>query len=789
MTTAPNSWEFDKFPTKLSKTFKQYVENNLKNEEFKSLFWNFFEDSYLHQCFSLYIRNSIRYNLERFLYSILRNYTIRHFSWKQYCVSMKCIREYKTWSDKTKRIARKMLSDLYLYTIENIHLNIVDFNELKENKEFLIQEERRTTLGKNEYFLDRISTNFPLDSSLDQLHFIAEGQMITRDYKSSKANILNLNISNSQIKALLIGFYQSEEQQPLLLRYFLYLFRYSLMSMNKEPHSITDFTFEVFKKQYRFYQNQRLNELTLVFNEKSYKLSRYLVRFYMYLCKVIKEQHIQHNIFEGTFYNEHILGKKCFSVYYEKGYKLIHYNPFEEVPLENRWQLIPSDGYANTNKNRPCGIDFLQIKDKSLREDLKYYAWKQTSMSVRTMARNIYTIIEFLNFISSYKQLNKFGENVYVNADLLEQWSFYIGGKETNTNTINGYIKGCRSFLKFYKKKYQIPILLIDMLRQKPQDYDGGNPMTKHDINLFSKKFQEKRSQSIMGELCYIIFNLATTTKIRFGEILNLERDCILEKYEQAGVIKYYSKGSGNQKIKVTLTIEKINLIEKAASLTENAYSKASTDIKKYIFLKEDDQIKGRIIDFTWQFWNVFSKNQKELEGQLDGKYRPYDLRSTFINNIYTEGINDKIPTSVIVQMSGNSIHTAKKYYRKATEAQTYAEIFAGVTVSSVDVYGNILEEKDIEVLNPVEDGLGGCNQGSCVIEEEQYECLICPHFATTTNRIPLFKKHITRLKTLKEGILNSQERGIIEAQLKLYTAYYVKLLEKNGGEQDGEKV
>ena len=107
-----------------------------------------FEDSYLNQCLSVYVRNSIRYNLDRFLYSILKNYTIQHFSWKQYCVSMKCIREYKTWSDQTKRIARIMLSDLYLYTIENRHLNMVDFNKLKENKEFLIQEERRTTLGK-----------------------------------------------------------------------------------------------------------------------------------------------------------------------------------------------------------------------------------------------------------------------------------------------------------------------------------------------------------------------------------------------------------------------------------------------------------------------------------------------------------------------------------------------------------------------------------------------------------------------------------------------------------------
>ncbi|WP_241745567.1 hypothetical protein, partial [Bacillus thuringiensis] len=70
MITATKSLKFDKFPIKLSKTFKQYVENHLKNEEFKSLFWKFFENSYLNQCFSLYVRNSIRYNLERFLYSI-----------------------------------------------------------------------------------------------------------------------------------------------------------------------------------------------------------------------------------------------------------------------------------------------------------------------------------------------------------------------------------------------------------------------------------------------------------------------------------------------------------------------------------------------------------------------------------------------------------------------------------------------------------------------------------------------------------------------------------------------
>ena len=71
--------------------------------------------------------------------------------------------------------------------------------------------------------------------------------------------------------------------------------------------------------------------------------------------------------------------------------------------------------------------------------------------------------------------------------------------------------------MKFYKNKYQIPILLIDMLKQKPQDYDGGNPMTKHDINSFSKSFKKKVTEYYGRTLLYN-FNLATTTKIRLGK-------------------------------------------------------------------------------------------------------------------------------------------------------------------------------------------------------------------------------------------------------------------------------
>lgn len=766
-----------KLSSEVTEGLKQHIENHLKDKEFKSLFLDFFENVYSQQVFTLSDRGAVHKYFEQWLITIFENYTIELISWEQYCLSMKSIRA-RNWGDlcPAQRMARKMLSSFYYYFIENEYMDTKGLTELKEQKEFLIWEERKSSKMKeflSEYLLDRIGTNFPLESSTKQLH------LISGDDKRSPI-ILNLNISNEEIKTLLLGFYLSEahSKQHNPLRQFIYLFRYSLMAVVKEPQSITDFTFEVFKKQYRFYQKVNFLNSTDV-----RKFSVWLTRFYVYLYKVLKEKNIQHNLFEGTLYNENILGSNAFSIYYERGYILMAYNPFEEVPFENRWQLLSTDGYANVVKNKPVGIDFTEVKDKFLREDLKHYVWKQSSMSVKTVTIGIYTVIEFLNFISSYKQLNELSGNNYVDADLLEQWGFYIGSKETAT--MNQFVKRSRAYLKFYKDKYQIPEVLIDILKQKQLNYDGGQPMTKHDVDLFSKKFQEQRLRGIIGELCYIIFCLAVTTRLRFGEILALERDSILEKSEQTGVIQYYSKTTGRQKIKVTLAMEKINLIEEAIRLTEDAHSKASGDTGKYIFIKEDNWRKDRIIEVVWQFVNTFSNIQKELEGQLDGKYRPYSLRTTFIDNLYTEGINDGLPTSVIAEMAGNGVHTARKYYRKTTEAQEYAEMFAGVTVSGVDIYGDISEEKDIEDLNPVEQGLGGCKQEGCVIDEEQYECLICPHFATTVNRIPIFKTRITRLKKLKEITLNNQERSAIETQLKLYTAYYVKLLDKIGGEPD----
>ncbi|WP_277584994.1 site-specific integrase [Psychrobacillus antarcticus] len=771
----------DKLSKQVVTEFKVHINNYLKDEEFKSLYLVFFEDIYSQQIFKASDRFTVTKYFKDYLITIFKNHSVKSISWEQYCISMKCIRVQK-WENENsygqkriQKLARKMLSDFYNFILENESDNPKNISEIKPFKEFLIWEERNSS--KMNYFLsdnilDKIGTNFPLESSPEQLH------LIKCDEKSSPV-ILNLNINIVEIKNLLIGFYKnvSNGKKYNSIRQFIYLFRYSLLAVEKEPQSITDFSFDVFKKQYRFYQKTNIINPSV-----STKFSNHLIHFYIYLCKIIKEQNIQHNIFNGTPYNANTLGNIAFGPHYEKGYRLITYNPLEVVPSQNRWLLIPSDSYASSRKKMPFRIDFLKVKDKFLRNDLKSYIWHQSSKSIDSVATGMYSIIEFLNFSFTYNLSNKKQIN-YFTADLLEQWRLFIGSKPATT--ANNYIKGCKSYLTFYRDKYQIPQLLINSLSQRPIDFDGGNPMTKHDITLFAKKFTELKNEGITGELCYIIFNLAATSKLRLGEISALERSCIIETSDETGIIRYHTKTTGNQKMDLILPIEKINLIKEAIKITENIQSKANKDIAKFIFLKEDQHRKDRIIEFSATFEKNFRKIQKELKEQLEGKYRPYDLRSTFIDNLYIEGLTDRLPTSLIAELAGNGEHTARRYYRKKTETQDYAEMFAGVTISGVDIYGNFLIEKEVEKLNPVENGLGGCKLKGCIDDEEEYECLICHHFATTTNRINIFKKRITKLNKLKESTESLQEQNKIIALIKLHTAYYVKLLDKIGGEEN----
>lgn len=211
MKTANNLVQTTKLTSKAVAIFKQHIENHLNNEEFQSIFLNFFEANYEQQDFPSGEHSYFRKYFEDISFHLFENYTIQLISWEQYCLSMNSIRA-QGWNLSKQRIARKMLSKLYHYILENSHLDSKGFTELRENKEFLIWEER--SAGKmSEYLFEKIGTNFPPGSSINQLHLFPEGKLKIRNNGISFSNILNLNISNAEIKSLLVVFFSTKNEQ------------------------------------------------------------------------------------------------------------------------------------------------------------------------------------------------------------------------------------------------------------------------------------------------------------------------------------------------------------------------------------------------------------------------------------------------------------------------------------------------------------------------------------------------------------------------------------------------
>lgn len=82
----------------------------------------------------------------------------------------------------------------------------------------------------------------------------------------------------------------------------------------------------------------------------------------------------------------------------------------------------------------------------------------------------------------------------------------------------------------------------------------------------------------------------------------------------------------------------------------------------------------------------------------------------------------------------------------------------AKVTISDVDINGEIVFNEKSYEYNPVKDELGGCKQDSCIFEIG--ECLRYNSFITFINRIPAFEKMI---KSINVSIECTDNKVLIE--------------------------
>jgi integrase len=711
--------------------------------------------------------------------------SIETVSWGTYCKIMDWITKQR---DKHESqiigYARIHLCRIYHYILDYCKINTQSIIDLKNNRELIVSDER--TISSKVHFIDNnISTHFPINSEIENMHY----QEYIHKKGQKSFTIFNLNRTPEFIKELLKEYisYSCNGKSPQIaassFQFFIYHFNNSLLSLPKQPSEITEFTFDTFKKQYRFFKKFKKLEQLKPSPPKE------VIGFYVFLDNYCKRYSIHNNVLSNSDYNLVQFTNNLFDKYYSNGYQVIKRSKLMDTPKSDRWLVYNNENKAQQTNQVSIGINFTEIIDEDYRNDVKDYMWNHPNAFG---SKKAHVLIEFLNIVHSYKKnivsLKNHAQEAdkyFISDNVLQHYRFVIALRINKDNgTLRSYFKIVRGYLKYHKEKYKMNRLSDLILMVKGVVNQGGNPITKTDFAIIAEKIKTKKSESSFNELCYIIFNLAVTTKLRLGDITNLEVNCVIEKDELKGTgkISFHKKLSSNEKVTEILPIEKIHLIERAKELTQEARETASYEIKNYIFLKK--RRRNITIRFTFQFLNFFSKVLNELTGQLEGKYIPYNLRHTFIDTLFSEGIKENLDILTITHLTGNSAHTALKHYRKKMDIIRYAESFSGVMIADVNTNGEFIEDTKIEELNPVKEELGACKESSCIINTDgEYECLTCNFFATSLSRLTNFRNRIKKLKEQRVSVINPKQRELIDIELKLTTAYYAKILEMRGKE------
>lgn len=791
------------FTVKQLMEIKNALVNIKVSSEVNKLILNFLEELLFVEFPSSNERVQQKVNILNFLY-VLQNdiFQISDFNWENYCNLMESYRKLPK-SVNFKKNTRELISGFYIYASHKVSDTKVR-KYIRTNKKLFISNE---VLGPNDKLnnFQKITSNFPLNTS--ENHILSVG--ITKNGVIKSFSNINVNTENFFVRKILGKFIKHSLETRYLndfrYRLFFYYFEQSLKQIEKAIKRIKDFNFDTLYYQYQFYKS--------VDSEHNFKPSNSVVsilkKFYLFLDDIYFEDNGTY-LFNTSRLNKFLLEKQSFFRDLDDGYFPIYKSSQGTMPHNDRWLIQfdtnkPSARYGSYYST--LRFDFSKVVDKELIEDLKVYIWNRKDTHERL---NGPVLINFLNSATNYLNENKnviplHGVQRLFSNDFILKYRVAIemritkNSNKVKSGTINEELKEIRGYLRFYKEKYQITEITIQQLTSNKKIYNGGNPMTANDFEVIKAAMLEKRGIVENGELFFIIFKLATTTKLRLGEILNLERNCVLFKSEALGYgeVQYFSKTSYGELLTEEFLIEDIHLIDNAIKLTEEIQENAHLDLKKFIFLTYMKRNKRTVKRMSYEFCEYFNdivESQYE-KGQLENRYTPNNSRHTFINSAW-QAVEDNLISSLEIGiLTGNTAQVASQSYRKY-QTKRFIEATYMITIGDVDIKGEITEnEKDIEELQQVNEGAGGCLVNDCIKKEDDNEdkCLTCRKFATSLSRISIFEN---KLEEIQNRILSSEskvEKNYLSAKKKLYSVYlfalYNKLEERKDKEMNAEKI
>lgn len=767
-------------------------------------------------------KNKLYFNSAKIIISYIKNKSFKDIDWNMLCSVMHSdtlitfLVNHDLLTDsiisKTSKAAKQLFKGYIIYLINNINYNSSAILQLRKYRNLIKESPESVTKSylnplTRTLLEKKVLTSYPLDSSIESIYQVY-------DKNKTKSYNLNLNTSNDFLLSLLKNFVDKLSITSRITptyKIFYYFFSESFGNL-KLPNKIEDFNTNTFTQQVEYYGELpeviHFNGLLKANGKTANAIvppQRIIIQFYIYLLEYIHNSNTDYDIFNNSWITIDLLKSPFFLRYFCDGYIYTYYNPLEDIPVYDKWWLNPGEDKKKSIAmiKSSSKIDFSQITDEKLRIKLKEWVWYgYDNSNILRRKAGFAPIVEFLQFKKKYEDslksvyfLNS-SQKVEFPIELFYRFKIYYSKKYKNKKTLTEHLIFIRSFLHSIETDYNINPKCYKYLSVKKGNQDNlyGCPITPDDFHLILNEFKSLENKLEYGVLLTNIFYIATTSKLRPSEILSLERNCITYKDNDGnGTIKLKTKTSKGQYIPIELDAETIKLIESSIYISRNWCNMMQRPSdRNLIFVAKT--LNNNFGNNYQPLGGVFASNFRniilKLENKLSNYYTPYNLRDTFINIVYDnyEKYNET-DIKKLQHITGNSYNVVIKHYRKKFKIREYVETMAKVTISDVDINGNILEnEHNIKNKIEVNGDLGFCNKENCshipsLNYDPENKCLICNNFVTTLSRIKAFEKKIQSIRYELDNLdasdfIYDEKRKLLLTDLKLCCAYFTKMLE-----------
>jgi len=784
----------DFYDEKEIRTINEFIVSCQFKKSVEILLWEWLQSNdmkniLLKRPFIMYPKNeeNIKLAIIRHFIIILKKFILKQeeFSWKSYCGIMHEI-------SIEKRVGflsplRQMVQSFFLQASNSTVVNNLRLKSLiSKYSNIYITEEFKKIGNKqdyNSYINCCIRTNFPIGSIEEQIiqieYFHNNGEKHFANFYLPSLNAFLLEIMKSFLEIL-----PKRKLNRFENRLMVTLFEESLGG--KDIISLENFNEKTFKQQL-FYYNSFVKTHNIPL---SVGILQFLIKFYRYIDDIYYLKNGT-RLFNSFSFNRDLIIHKQYSTSIELGYEIVNLNSLDPQPKSDKWFVIADNNKQGTNilNAKNSLMDFEVVTNIEFRDLLKKYIWG-LDVAYVNLSSHFSIIVDFLNEADVYYQQEKdishlkdtFSEDLkfFSNRFLIFYYTSLLSNEKYGDFTINYYIKIIRRFLKNIQQQYDVSDITIKQFSTIDVNNKGGVIIPFKDFKAIQKEMEKKFGDGIM----LIILQLSIETKIRPGEILALERDCIksIDNEEKFGIIEYYSKTSGRKKKKEILLMEHIRLLQKAIKMTQPLYEKAENSVKKYIFLCSHSRYDNQVITAKNSFNKVFKNISEYLfnNGIIKLKYTPYNLRHTYIDKAWQMVEDGMVSTLEVGVITGNSVSVAKKHYRNRENTKRYVEALYKVSISDEELPGSIFDRETVESFPPVQNGAGSCASEACVKmdtdEDSYYKCLTCVKFVTTVDRSSFFEKRMKEYKKKKELSTSITERNFYSGLIELYGSYLAEM-------------